>query len=502
MAPGTIWAGTSTGFIHLTRDEGKTWQDVSIQGLPTPRRANISGIEASPFDAGTAYVAIEYLRLGDHRPHLYRTRDFGRTWTEINDGLPVDEPSGSITRVIRADPKHRGLLFAGTESGVHVSFDDGDHWQSLKLNMPDAPCWDLTIKDNDLIVGTYGRGIWVLDDYSALRQLAPGMEAAPARLFAPADATRLRRNVGSNTPLPPEVPHALNPPDGAILYYWLGAAPAGEITLEIVNATGQVVRHLSSAPIPPVAEVPRVPFPEYWLARPTGMPTTVGTNRINWDLRYDAPRAFKHEFEINANPGLTPASPEGPLALPGTYTVRLTVDGVRYEQPLVVRADPRSPATAVALRRQHALLTRLRDAANAAWDAQQRADTLRAAIERASSGAPAEVSTAASALQAALDAVAGGERAGATTIRGVSGTFVRQLMAQDNADHAPTAAMLAAYAAACGDLASVQDSWQRAARSGLVTLNAVLARHTIQPVLVDAFTAGACRPMPSLRAGQ
>ena len=500
VAPGTIWVGTSTGFIHLTRDEGKTWRDVSIQGLPTPRRANVSGIEASPFDAGTAYVAIEYLRLGDHRPHLYRTRDFGRSWTEINSGLPVGEPSGSITRVVRADPKRRGLLFAGTESGVRVSFDDGDHWQSLALNMPDAPCWDLAIKGDDLIVGTYGRGIWVLDDYSLLRQVAPGMEAAPARLFAPADAIRVRRNVGSNTPLPPEVPHALNPPDGAVLDYWLGAAPTAVITLEVLDASGEVVRHLSSAPIPPMAEIPRVPFPEYWLARPKGMPVEVGTNRINWDLRYDAPRVFTHEFEINANRGLTPPSPEGPLALPGTYTVRLMVNGTRYEQTLVMRNDPRSPATAVALRTQHALLTRLHEAINATWDGQQRADALHAAIERAASGAPAEVTTAATTLRTALDAVAGPERTGATTMRSMSGTFVRQLMAQDNADHAPTAAMIAAYGAACRDLTSVQEKWARAAGTELTAFNALLTRHGISSVVVDASALLACRPWPGAAA--
>ena len=496
VAPGMIWAGTSTGFIHLTRDEGKTWRDVSIPGLATPRRANVSGIEASPFDAGTAYAAIDYLRLGDHRPHLYRTRDFGTSWTEINDGLPVDEPSGSITRVIRADPKRRGLLFAGTESGVRVSFDDGDHWQSLTLNMPDAPCWDLTIKDNDLIVGTYGRGIWILDDYSVLRQLAAGMETAPARLFAPADAIRVRRNLGSNTPLPPEVPHALNPPVGAILYYWLGATPASDIALEVADASGTVVRHLSSAPIPPVAEIPRVPFPDYWLARPQGMPVAVGTNRINWDLRYDAPRVFKHDFEINAVPGLTPASPEGPLALPGTYTVRLTVNGTRYEQKLMVRNDPRSPATAAALQAQHALMTRLHEAIDATWDGQQRADALRAAIDRAASGAPAEVTTAAAQLRTALDAVAGAEPAGSPTIRRVSGALVRQLTAQDNADHAPTAPMIAAYAAACQDLTSVQTKWEGIAGRELAMFNAVLTRHGISPVVVVAAGTLSCRPMP------
>jgi hypothetical protein len=388
VAPGTIWVGTSTGVIHLTRDEGQHWTNVSIAGLTRPERANVSGIEASPFDAGTAYAAIEYLRLGDHRPHLYRTRDFGASWTEINHGLPTDEPSGSITRVIRADPKRRGLLLVGTESGVRVSFDDGDHWQSLKLNMPDVPCWDLAIKNDDLIVGTYGRGIWVLDNYSLLRQLTPGMETARVRLFVPEDAIRVRRNVSDDTPLPPEIPHALNPPDGVILDYWRGERPAGEITLEVVDGSGQVVRHLSSAPVAPVAEIARVPFPDYWLAHPQGMATSIGTNRINWDLRYDAPRVLRHGFEINANPGLTPPSPEGPLALPGTYTLRLTVDGARYEQKVVVRNDPRSPATVSDLEAQHALLMGLYEAINASSDVERRADALRAAVDGGASGAP------------------------------------------------------------------------------------------------------------------
>ncbi len=496
VAPGTIWVGASTGLIHLTRDEGKHWTNVSIAGLARPERANISGIEASPFDAGTAYVAIEYLRLGDHRPHLFRTRDFGASWTEINEGLPVDEVSGSITRVIRADPKRRGLLFVGTESGVRVSFDDGDHWQSLKLNMPDTPCWDLTIKDNDLIVGTYGRGIWVLDNYALLRQLTPGMETARARLFASEGAVRVRRNVGDNTPLPPEIPHALNPPDGVSVDYWLGAKPSGEITLEVLDATGRVVRHLSSAPIPPVAEIPRVPFPEYWLARPTGMPVSVGTNRFNWDLRYDAPKVFSHDFEINANPGLTPASPEGPLALPGAYTLRLTVDGARYEQKVAVRNDPRSPATAAALGAQHGLLMRLYEGVNATWEMQQRADALRAAADAAASGAPDEVTAAAVTLKTAIEAVAGAERGSAPTFRALSRTLARQLVAQDKGDHAPTAPTLAAYTAACRDLTSLQAQWNRAADSGLAAFNAVLTRHGRRPVASVAAAHSPCETDP------
>jgi photosystem II stability/assembly factor-like uncharacterized protein/tetratricopeptide (TPR) repeat protein len=482
VAPGTIWVGSNNGLIHLTRDEGKTWANVSIAALPTPARANVSGIEASPFDAGTAYAAIEYLRLGDHRPHLFRTRDFGATWTEINEGLKVDEVSGSITRVIRADPKRRGLLFVGTESGVRVSFDDGDHWQSLKLDMPDTPCWDLAIKDNDLIVGTYGRGIWVLDNYALLRQLTPGMETARARLFAPSDAVRIRRNVSDDTPLPPEIPHALNPPDGVMVDYWLGRKPNGEITLEVLDSAGRVVRRLSSAPIPPLPEIARVPFPEYWLARPTGMPTSIGTNRINWDLRYDPPKVFAHEFGINANPGLTPASPEGPLALPGVYTLRLTVEGGRDEEKVTVRNDPRSPATPAALEAQNTLLMDLYEAVNATWDMQQRADALRAALDAATAGAPDEVTSAATTLKTALD----------LPFRTLSRRFVGQLTGQDRGDHAPTAPMLAAYDAACRDLIPAQSQWSRAIDSGLAAFNAVLIRHGRKPVAPVAAVPAAC----------
>ena len=174
VTKGVIWVGTNNGLMHLTRNEGRTWADVSIAGLPDPRRANISGLEASPHDASKAYAAIDFIRLGDHGPHLYRTRDFGRNWTPINTGLPTDEPSGSVTRVIRADPKKPGLLFVGTESGLYISFDDGDHWQSLGLNLPNTSFRDIIIKGNDLVAGTYGRGIWILDDMSVLRQLALG----------------------------------------------------------------------------------------------------------------------------------------------------------------------------------------------------------------------------------------------------------------------------------------------------------------------------------------
>ena len=216
--------------------------------------------------------------------------------------MRTDQPSGSFARVIRADTKKAGLLFAGTESSMYVSFDDGDDWQSLQLNLPNTSYRDIVIKDNDLVVGTYGRSIWILDDYSPLRQMTAAIASEPAHLFKPGDAIRVRRNVNGDTPFPPEVPHALNPPPGALVYYYLNTKPSSDITLEVRDAAGNVVRHYSSAPIPPLREAP-LPVPDHWIATPKPMPTATGTNRINWDIRYDAPPAFSHSYEINANEG-------------------------------------------------------------------------------------------------------------------------------------------------------------------------------------------------------
>lgn len=485
VARGTIWASTTNGLIHLTRDGGRTWTEVSIPGLTDPRRANVSGLEASPHRRGTAYATLEYLRLGDHTPHVYRTRDYGKTWTKVIAGLPADEPSGSVARVIRADPRQPGLLFLGTESGVHVSFDDGDHWQSLAQNLPITSYRDITIKGNDLVVATYGRGIWILDDYSALRQLTPAIANEPAHLFAPGEATRVRRNVGAATPLPPEIPHGLNPPDGAILDYYLATKPAGEVTLEILDASGRVIRRMSSVAEAPVPEAARPPHPNYWLATPAGLAANAGGNRANWDLRHDAPKAFTHSFEINANLGLTPASPEGPLALPGAYTVRLTVDGKPYTQRLTVRNDPRSRATLAALTAQHRLLMSLHAAIDAMGDGYGQAVALGNALGKVT-GVPAP-------LMATIDGILGaGAAASSPTFRSVSRTLVAQLMAQENADLAPTPSMAAAFEGACRDFQKVAAAWGRVG-TGVGAFNAVLARAGMPAVQVPvAGRAAAC----------
>jgi len=508
VAPGVIWVGTNNGLIKLTKDHGATWLDVTIPGLPNPTRADISTIEASHHDAGTAYAAVDYHTTGDYAPYFYRTRDYGRTWTKIVSGLRTDQPSGSFARVIRADTKRRGLLFAGTESSVYVSFDDGDNWQSLMLNLPNTSYRDMVIKDNDLVVGTYGRGFWILDDFSPLRQMTAEIASEPAHLFKPGDAIRVRRNVNGDTPFPPEVPHALNPPAGAIIYYHLASPPSGQVTLDVVDANGRTVRHLSSAPLPPSNEPPP-PVPDYWLAKPAPLPTAVGTNRVNWDLRYDDPPAFTHSYEINANVGETPASPEGPLALPGVYTLKLTVDGKTYTQSVTVKNDPRSPATLADLRAQHDLQLKIYDGAEEAWDGYDQVATVRAAVAELARSNPApDVAAAAAALEAKLASVAGrtGGGRGAGGGRGgpagpppppnfaaIIGSMDRQLNTLDAGDMAPSEPMLRAYAATCADLKAAVAAWRTLDAKDLATLNATLTKNHATPIPVPS-SASALKP--------
>jgi photosystem II stability/assembly factor-like uncharacterized protein len=500
-AAGTIWVGTNNGLIQVTRVQGVKWEDVSITGLPNGARADISAIEASHHDPAAAYAAVDCHTVGDYRPYLYRTRDYGRTWTPIVDGLAVDEPSGSFARVIRADTKKSGLLFAGTESAVYVSFDDGDHWQSLMLNLPNTSYRDMTIHGADLVAATYGRGIWILDDISPLRQMTPALAAEPAYLFQPAPAIRVRRSVNGDTPFPPEVPHALNPPLGAIIDYLLAAKPAGTITLEILDAAGAVVRHLSSAPIPPLPDPPPA-VPDYWLEKPKPMPVEAGLNRISWNLRYDAPPAFTHNYAqvMGAVPGDTPATPEGPLAPPGVYTLKLGADGRTYSRKLTVTNDPRSPATAADLQAQHELQMRLYDGIRQAWDAYQQVAAMRlavAAIPR--SGLSAEAAAAVTAFDAKLAALAGspgsgrgrgaggfGGPGGGTppppNFAGLNASLVRQLDTLDYGDLAPTEAMLKAGASGAADLRTALNGWRSLNLKDLADFNVLLIKNNVKPI--------------------
>jgi hypothetical protein len=505
LKDGTVWVGTNNGLMKLTKNHGATWEDVTIPGLPNPTRADISTIEASRHDPATAYVAIDYHTTGDYTPYFYRTRDYGKTWAKIVDGMRTDQPSGSFARVIRNDTKKAGLLFAGTESSVYVSFDDGDHWQSLQLNLPNTSYRDMVIKDNDLVVATYGRSFWILDDFSPLREMTPAIVSEPAHLFKPGDAIRVRRNVNGDTPFPPEVPHAENPPVGAIIYYTLGAKPTGDITLDVIDASHRNVRHMSSAPIPPLNEPPPA-VPDYWLEKPAPLPTAVGINRINWDIRYDNPPAFSHSYEINANPGETAASPEGPLALPGVYTVKLTVNNQSYTQTVTVKNDPRSPSNAAALRAQHDLQMKVYEGAREAWEGNAVVSAHRAAIAELLRSRPAaDVTLAATALNAKLLALGGttggGRRGGGggggfggaggpppvPTFTGLNGAFVRQINSLDPGDMAPNEPMLRAYASTCNDLKSAVSRWETINTKDLVAFNELLTKNGLRPVPVSTI---------------
>jgi photosystem II stability/assembly factor-like uncharacterized protein len=350
-----IWVGTDDGLIHVTHDGGAHWRDVTPAGL-TPW-SKVSLMEASHFDTLAAYAAVNRFRLDDLRPHVYRTRDGGATWTEIVAGIPENE----VVNVVREDPVHRGLLFAGTERSVYVSFDDGDHWQSLRLNLPASSMRDLWIHEADLVVGTHGRSAWILDDISPLRQMAEVAAAAEPFLVRPARATRVRWNMNTDTPLPIDEPAGQNPPDGAILDYVLPAATTGPVVLEIRDAAGRLMRRVASDdPVEPVDSSANIPL---WWVRPfQPLGAGPGAHRYVWDLRTTPPAALSHNYPMQAIYRNTPREPRGPFVMPGSYTVRLSAGGRSVTQPLVVRMDPRVTTPVAVLAQQFALATRLTDA--------------------------------------------------------------------------------------------------------------------------------------------
>ncbi len=337
-----IWTGSDTGLVYITRDGGKSWHDVTPPGVAA--WSKITLIEASHFHAGEAYAAIDRHRLDDYAPYFYRTRDFGKTWTAVIDGLAAP----AYLNAIREDPKRAGLLFAGTELGVAVSFDDGDHWQSLQLNLPTVSVRDLVIHDGDLAIATHGRAFWILDDIAPLRQANAEIAAKSAWLYAPAPAIRMNPEKFSGTPLPPEEPAAKNPADGASIDYYLAAAPAEAVKLEILDANGKTIRRFSSGAKPPSRRT-GLSIADRWLTPPPGLTAKPGMNRFTWDLRYPSPgEAEDEEAEFSGFGG-------GPQVFPGTYRARLTVDGKPMTQPFQVKLDPRSKATAADLEAQLAL---------------------------------------------------------------------------------------------------------------------------------------------------
>ncbi len=367
-----IWCGTDDGLIHLTTDAGKTWTNVTPAGISAWQK--ISLIEAGHFDLNTAYAAVNTMRIDDLRPHIFATHDGGKTWTEIANGIPA----GQIVNAVREDPERKGLLFAGTEKGVYVSFDDGANWDSLRLNLPASSVRDLIIKNDDLVVATHGRGFWVLDNITPLRQLKsvagvvdPGARAksntaaAGARgysedlLFKPQTALRVRANLNTDTPLPPDEPAGENPPDGAMIDYLLSKDAGGAVTIEIKDAKGHSVRKYSSVDVPVEPNSKRLRIPSYWIRPPQSLSTKAGLHRFLWDIHYTPVPHVEPEFPMTATYRNTAPAATSPWAVPGDYTVILTVDGKTFSQPLTVAMDPRVKASGADLQEQFHLSWKL-----------------------------------------------------------------------------------------------------------------------------------------------
>ncbi len=507
-----LWAGTDDGNIQVMTGAAHAWTNVTPAAIKPWTR--IFNIEAGHFDKLTAYAAANTLRLDDLNPHFYRTRDGGKTWTEINTGIAPGAPANSI----REDPRQPGLLYAATDTQVWVSFDDGDHWQPLRLDMPAISVRDITVKDDatclcaDLVAATHGRGFWILDDVTPLRQAAAiraAQASGAAYLVKPVTAVRVRFGMNDPTPWPPEVPAGENPPPGAILDYFLAKDASSPVKIEILDAAGRVVRtYASTDPVPnpapaidPVAynkvcqETPNAPdcgLPLYWPAAPMVVSTRAGMHRVWWDMRHEpiGEGGGRGGGAAAAVPRRTYPPVNAPWAAPGSYTVRLTVDGKAYTQPIVLQLDPRVKAPAADLALLASLTTEMYDGARAARVAYNTARALSGQLEGMTGEGIAEFKAAIDALAPTPAAGAGGRGgsgaggfAGAAggrgagdqagpTLTAASGTLLAAAMAMQGAETAPTAREVAACAAARVQQAAVMGRFTELTTTGLSALNA------------------------------
>jgi hypothetical protein len=411
------------------------------------------------------------MRIDDLRPYAFRTHDGGKTWQSISAGLPIDSPVNAV----REDTERKGMLFAATETAVWVSQDDGDHWESLQINLPHTSMRDLAIQGNDLILGTHGRSIWILDDISPLRQMTQ-VPQRDAQLLRPAETVRVERSTWTDTPIPPDEPLGQNPPSGAIVDYFLPREPKDVVTLEVLDSKSEVVRRYRSDDPPDMTdeELARELIPRYWIALPRILPKTAGMHRWIWDLRYPAPTGTTHGFPISAMPHSTPRGPQGPVALPGNYVVRLTVDGRRFEQPLVVQADPRVTATAPELARQFALASKLAALLTDSSKALLGAESQKKQLEEIKATGATE--QAVKTFRTQLSDIQ------LTEVQAQIGSLYAQV---SNGSGAPTAAALRATQTAQEKLTGLLQRWKQL-ESGLPALNKTLHHAGLPVIRTDA----------------
>ena len=483
----TIWAGTDEGLIWVTLDGGKNWKDVTPPAL-TPW-SKVTQLEASHFGDKSAYASVSRFRVDDLTPYIYRTHDGGKTWQLITAGLPND---ASIDTV-REDPVRKGLLFAGSETSVWVSFDDGGHWQSLELNLPHTAMRDLWIHASDLIVATHGRSFWILDDISPLRQIDEKAMQSGAWLGRPAPAYRVQRDTNTDTPLPPDEPLAENPPDGAVIDYYLAQAAAGPVTLEIMDAGGKLARRYSSADPPEFteADLKTLSIPPLWLRPPGILRATAGLHRWVWDLHGPPPESLRHEYPISAVPHGTPRLPQGPGALPGAYTVKLTVDGHTYTAPLTIKMDPRVKTSPSGLLQQAEaekqiarLMTRTTEAV---WEARSAEEQIDKLAHDATEPLAGHLAALGKKIKAALGT--GGifgpapAEPGLMSVNGGASGLYGEI---DSADAAPTAAQSAAWAKLARDYPAVMDRWNKLKSSDIAAINVELKAANLTEIQISS----------------
>jgi photosystem II stability/assembly factor-like uncharacterized protein len=489
---GVIWAGTGNGIIQVTKD-GKTWQNVTIAGLP--ERSGVTSLEASHYDAAAAYAVVN----GFHelRPLIYRTRDYGQSWQPITTGLP---DSGNA-RVVREDPVRKGLLYTGTWNGIYVSLDDGDHWQTLQLNLPTASVTDLDVHGDDLVASTFGRSLWILDDITPLRQFDAKWPQSDAHLLRPRNVVRARWDMSQDTPLPPETPAGDNPPDGAIVDYFLKSPPAGDIKLSIYDAQNHLVREYTD--VPPTFDKTPANAPEYWFAPPAALSKKAGLNRFAWDLRYPAMKTMRYSYYGNtldyieytlsdhAVPGEFPRELQpGPFVVPGEYSLVLTVNGKTYRQPLTVTLDPRVHASQSDLVQQLDAEKNISAQMAASYDGYDQVRALRAAIadRQKSLGAGAAKKDAADALKALDDQAAdiGDGKPEELGVGPLNRELARLAFMIESGDARPAALLQSGVDQSCQDLAKRLTQWRELNQQKIAPVNTLLQKYNLAQVPVSA----------------
>ncbi len=492
-----IWAGTDDGLIHVTRDGGESWENV------TPHEwspwSKLAQIDASHFDTATAYAAVNRFRLDDPRPYIYRTHNGGETWQKIVNGLP-DDPVNTV----REDPERKGLLFAGTERSVYVSFDDGDHWQSLRLNLPPSSIRDLVVHNDDVVVGTHGRSFWILDNITPLRQAGAQAANAEVYVFKPQTTYRVRRNNNTDTPLPPEEPAGQNPPDGAMIDYWLKSPPSGPLVLQIYDASNRLVRRFSSADKPGPINEKELNVPTYWIRPSRTLSTAAGMRRFVWDLHYPEPDVLEREYPISAIYHDTPQYPLGAAVLPGKYSISLSADGgksdIALNQLLEIRMDPRVKTSSDDLRRQFELDRQIADALHRDYQALQQVRGLRSQLKSLTERKPgAEIAKRIAALEAKAAALEGDEGGYGTrflstpegrSLARLNAGFGAVLSALDSADAAPTTQQLAMVADLEKALGEQLTNWEQMKSKDVADLNAQLSKAGLPVIDLQKPRAG------------